>query len=56
MVGGSDGSTNRCAAIERERVASLDDVKVMQDRCTTPITHRTIKDETKAGRSSGELQ
>ena len=27
MVGGSDGSTNRCAAIERERVASLDDVK-----------------------------
>ena len=29
MVGGSHGSTNRCAAIgrERERVASLDDVK-----------------------------
>ena len=27
VVGGSDGSTNRCAAIGRERVASLDDVK-----------------------------
>ena len=27
MVGGSDGSTNRCVAIGRERVASLDDVK-----------------------------
>ena len=27
MVGGSDGSMNRCAAIGRERVASLDDVK-----------------------------
>ena len=27
MVGGSDGSTNQCAAIGRERVASLDDVK-----------------------------
>ena len=27
VVGGSDGSTNQCAAIGRERVASLDDVK-----------------------------
>ena len=27
MVGSSDGLTNRCAAIGRERVASLDDVK-----------------------------
>ena len=27
MVGGSNGSTNRCVAIGRERVASLDDVK-----------------------------
>ena len=29
VVGGSDGSMNRCVAIgrERERVASLDDVK-----------------------------
>ena len=26
MVGGSDGSMNRCATIGRERVASLDDV------------------------------
>ena len=29
MVDGSNGSMNRYAAIERERVASLDDVKVM---------------------------
>ena len=27
VVGGSDGSTNQCAAIGRERVASLYDVK-----------------------------
>ena len=27
MVSGSNGSTNRCVAIGRERVASLDDVK-----------------------------
>ena len=27
MVGGSNGLTNRCATIGRERVASLDDVK-----------------------------
>ena len=27
MVGGSDGLMNRCVAIGRERVASLDDVK-----------------------------
>ena len=27
MFGGSDGSANRCAAIGRERIASVNDVK-----------------------------
>ena len=41
---------------QRRRAQSSDhslcsDTKMMQDRRTTPIAHRTVKDETKAGRS-----
>ena len=41
---------------QRRRAQSSDhslcsDTKMMQDRRTTPTTHRTTKDETKVGRS-----
>ena len=41
---------------QRRRAQSSDhslcsDTKMMQDRRTTPIAHRTLKDETKVGRS-----
>ena len=41
MVGGSNGSTNQRAAIGRERVASVDDVKATILKEFNPYRHTT---------------